>query len=247
MEEKQNSVKQLRLLIQQEQGTPLFSQALFLLPKSGKTEEASEFPMTDEQLLEGKCSVVLCVLTAPSIKWGKWSKNMKIIGEGNLVVEKTAGDYSCSLATGTVVLGGEDGVREGYFEVELTADSADKNMAFNVGMVKTGLDHETYQHNSNDAWYLSAYYGGLCGNGKDNADYQGKLKVGDRVGVLVDLDGGEGGDGGSVRFFVNGSEYGTGTLWHTVPHRHRVFRISCIVKLYIILHSNIVNYINLWR
>ena len=30
MEEKQNSVKQLRLLIQQEQGTPRFSQALFL-------------------------------------------------------------------------------------------------------------------------------------------------------------------------------------------------------------------------
>ena len=37
MEEKQNSVKQLRLLIQQEQGTPIFSQALFLLPKSGAT------------------------------------------------------------------------------------------------------------------------------------------------------------------------------------------------------------------
>ena len=26
------------------------------------------------------------------------------------------------------------------------------------------------------------------------------------MGVLVDLDGGEGGDGGSVRFFVNGLE-----------------------------------------
>ena len=37
-----------------------------------------------------------------------------------------------------------------------------------------------------------------------------KYKVGDRVGVFVDLDGGEGGDGGSVRFFVNGSEYGPG-------------------------------------
>ena len=77
MEEKQNSVKQLRLLIQQEQGTPLFSQALFLLPKSGKTEEASEFPMTDEQLLEGKCSVVLCVQTAPSIKWGNGQRALK--------------------------------------------------------------------------------------------------------------------------------------------------------------------------
>ena len=67
MEEKQNSVKQLRLLIQQEQGTPLFSQALFLLPKSGKTEEASEFPMTDEYLIEGSCSVVISV-QAPAIE-----------------------------------------------------------------------------------------------------------------------------------------------------------------------------------
>jgi len=48
------------------------------------------------------------------------------------------------------------------------------------------------------------------GNGKYSADAQGQLKVGDRVGVFVDLDGGEGGDGGSVRFFVNGSEYGPG-------------------------------------
>ena len=48
------------------------------------------------------------------------------------------------------------------------------------------------------------------GNGKRSDDKQGKLKVGGRVGVLVDLDGGEGGDGGSVRFFVNGSEYGPG-------------------------------------
>ena len=154
--------------------------------------------------------MVLCVQTAPSIKWGKWSKDMKIIGEGNLVVEKTA---TCEYrsATGTVVVGGEDGVREGYFEVELTADGGRSNMGgFKIGIVKTGLDHETRQITSNNVWYLSAYSGGLFGNGKHNDDEQGKLKVGDRVGVLVDLDGGEGGDGGSVRFFVNGSEYGPG-------------------------------------
>ena len=46
MEEKQNSVKQLKLLIQEEQGTPRFSQALFLLPKSGKacTEAQNMMP-----------------------------------------------------------------------------------------------------------------------------------------------------------------------------------------------------------
>ena len=63
---------------------------------------------------------------------------------------------------------------------------------------------------TNNAWYLYAGNGSLRGNGKSYDDKQGKLKIGDRVGVLVDLDGGEGGDGGSVRFFVNGSEYGPG-------------------------------------
>ena len=77
MEEKQNSVKQLKLLIQEEQGTPLSSQALFLLPKSGKTEEASEFPMTDEYLIEGSCSVVISV-QAPAIAWAKSGTGISI-------------------------------------------------------------------------------------------------------------------------------------------------------------------------
>ena len=123
--------------------------------------------MPDEQLLEGKCSVVLCVQTAPSIKWGKWSKNMKMIGEGSLVVEKTASG-TFRLATGTVVVGGEDGVREGYFEVALTADGANKNMhGIMVGIVKTGLDHEIGQSYSNNAWYLNAGNGSLSGNGAE--------------------------------------------------------------------------------
>ena len=101
-------------------------------------------------------------------------------------------------------------MREGYFEVELTADSKDEDMVFFVGIVNSGLDHDTTHCSSNNAWYLAADNGSLNGNGKEDDDIQGKIKIGDRVGVLVDLDGGEGGDGGSVRFFVNGSEYGPG-------------------------------------
>ena len=113
-----------------------------------------------------------------------------------------------------MVVGGEDGRRQGYFEVELTADAANRKMQLYVGIVKTGLDHDKHQQSSdNNAWFLGASYGSLYGNGtngKEDYDAQGKLNVGDRVGVLVDLDGGEGGYGGSVRFFVNGSEYGPG-------------------------------------
>ena len=87
-------MKQLKLLIQQEQGTPRFSQALFLLPKSGKTEDASEFPMTEEQSLEGLCTVLLCVQAA-SIEWAKVGKGITISGEeSRLVIKKTEHDYN---------------------------------------------------------------------------------------------------------------------------------------------------------
>ena len=101
-------------------------------------------------------------------------------------------------------------MREVCFTLQLAADAANGRMIFIVGVVKTGLDHETKHFDTNNAWYLYVYDGSLCGNGKFGDDAQDQLKAGDRVGVLVDLDGGEGGDGGSVRFFVNGSKYGPG-------------------------------------
>ena len=82
-------------------------------------------------------------------------------------------------------------MREGYFEVELTADYEGGDMGLMVGIVKnSGLDHETSHRYANNAWYLYAGSGSLYGNGKYSDDKQGVLKVGDRVGVLVDLDGG---------------------------------------------------------
>ena len=81
-----------------------------------------------------------------------------------------------------------------------------------VGMVKTGLDHETNHCTTNNAWYLFAYNGGLWGDGQCNQHEQGGLKIGDRVLVLVDLDGGHsrGRRWRLSSFFVNGSEYGSG-------------------------------------
>jgi hypothetical protein len=49
------------------------------------------------------------------------------------------------------------------------------------------------------------YYSG----GGGIVDHQGKLKVGDRVGVLVDLKKKEGRQGGSITFFVNGTKFGS--------------------------------------
>ena len=102
------------------------------MPKSGKTEEASEFPMTDEYLIEGSCSVVISV-QAPVIVWAKSGTGISITDE--LVIKNITGAWH--LATGSVQIGGEDGVREGYFEVELTADREAGDMMFMVGIVNS--------------------------------------------------------------------------------------------------------------
>ena len=88
--------------------------------------------MADESLIEGSCSVVISV-QAPVIVWAKSGTGISITDE--LVIKNVTIDWQ--LATGSVQIGGEDGVREGYFEVELTADSKEGYMAFLVGIVNT--------------------------------------------------------------------------------------------------------------
>jgi hypothetical protein len=83
----------------------------------------------------------------------------------------------------------------------------------NVGMYRPSLDHNSCtDHRQGDGWLLSVSSGGVyeCGGDRTSADKQGKLKVGDKVGVLVDLEEKEGRQGGSIQFFVNGANFGAG-------------------------------------
>ena len=79
---------------------------------------------------------------ASNSSWAKSGTGISITDEASrLVIEKEHnGDWHLA----TVEIGGGDGVREGYFEVELTAG----NMSILVGIVKnTGLNHDTYHSN----------------------------------------------------------------------------------------------------
>jgi hypothetical protein len=115
------------------------------------------------------------------------------------------------LVTANVEVGGADGVKSGYFEVELTQDTKDKSLNFQVGMFRPGLDHSSVvPYEPGDGWALIASSGGRCNYNGVGADRQGQLKVGDRVGVLVDLEEKEGRQGGSIQFFVNGAKFGSG-------------------------------------
>jgi hypothetical protein len=66
------------------------------------------------------------------------------------------------------------------------------------------LEYAVWRRGSTDGWFISAYNGSLCGNGKEGDGKSGAYKQGDRVGVLLDL------DNGSLRFFKNGVQHGPG-------------------------------------
>jgi hypothetical protein len=74
-----------------------------------------------------------------------------------------------------------------------------------VGAVRPGLDHDKGHFRGNaDAYYINGVNGSLWGNGKSHADPQGEFAMGDRIGVLLDL------DAGWVRFYRNGKRCGPG-------------------------------------
>ena len=60
LEEQQNSVSHLKTAIQEQQGTPMFSQQLFLLGKSA--DDARGEPLGEEETVTS-CSMAMCVLT----------------------------------------------------------------------------------------------------------------------------------------------------------------------------------------
>jgi len=56
-----NKTQDLKRAIQDQEGTAVMSQQLFLLSKSGEKEDASETPLKNEEVIHGPCSVALLV------------------------------------------------------------------------------------------------------------------------------------------------------------------------------------------
>ena len=125
---------------------------------------------------------------------------MSLSADGLVATQHTPGSH-------TLVTGGST-MTEGchYWEVELTASGDPSgSCACLLGVVRPGLDHLGSSHaGTSNAWYIAAVGGGLFGNGKAYADKQGRFEVGDRIGMLLDL------DAGWLRFYRNGRRCGPG-------------------------------------
>jgi hypothetical protein len=93
-----------------------------------------------------------------------------------------------------------------YWEVELLNVDNARPTSVCVGVCRPSLNPNGDYANSEcqDAWFISVLDGTLWGNGKCDADAAGVYNIGDRVGVLLDL------NDGSLRFFKNGVQHGPG-------------------------------------
>ena len=138
--------------------------------------------------------------------WKTCGSGMALSEEG-LVATVTV-TKSFQLVTGVLqykLATGDEPMTEGrhYWEVEITK-WVDVDGSCMVGAVRPGLDHDEGHYNTNDAYFIDACDGSLCGNGKQDADKQGAFAVGDRVGVLLDL------DAGWLRYYRNNKRCGPG-------------------------------------
>jgi hypothetical protein len=115
------------------------------------------------------------------------------------VATHTDSSDSLSLTTsGTEITEGKH-----YWEVQLLSKDV---VGIMFGISRPNLDPtgHYWRTGCTEGWFISAYNGSLCGNGKEGDDPAGGYKQGDRVGVLLDL------DNGFLRFFKNGVQHGPG-------------------------------------
>jgi hypothetical protein len=129
-------------------------------------------------------------------RWDACGSGMALSEDGLVATQNTFGWH--------LVTGGSP-MTEGrhYWEVEYTSANASQ-IAFLVGAVRPGLDHDKSHMHGNDAYFIYGANGALFGNGKHSADPQGRFATGDRIGVLLDL------DAGWMRIYRNGERCGPG-------------------------------------
>ena len=94
------------------------------------------------------------------VKWTKWDDSIILEGQRELTSKNCSDEFQ--LVTTNVEVGGADGPKSGYFEVELTEDSSEvDDMDFEVGMYRPGLDHsDCTDYRSGDGFILCAASGG---------------------------------------------------------------------------------------
>jgi hypothetical protein len=197
------SVGEAKAEIARSQGTVKARQELYKVAERAdglavREDDAEPELLDDESMELGDDEIVaMAVKELPPLVWRTFPAGTVTMSDGGSVA--TQASYRNSLTTTEIEL------TEGkhYWEVELLSEDVNDIL---IGISRPNLDPlgEYHKRGCNDAWSISASSGSLYGNGKEYDDDAGDYKQGDRVGVLLDL------DNGSLRFFKNGVQHGSG-------------------------------------
>jgi hypothetical protein len=206
------------------QGTAAAQQDLYRVAERAdglavREDDAEPEPLDDESMeLEDGDVVAMAVKETPLL-WRTFAEGRVTVSEGGAVAtQHSIDDEMLLITTGTELTEGRH-----YWEVELLSENMNNSL---VGISRPNLDPtgEYFFRQCTDGWFIYGYNGALCGHGKScYNDGAGAYKLGDRVGVLLDL------ENGSLRFFKNGAQHGpgfpagsvTGPVVHAVQMRNK--------------------------
>jgi hypothetical protein len=218
------TVGETKAAIARLQGTAEACQELYKVAERAdglavREDDAEPELLEDGSTVLGDGDMVAMAVKESPLLWRTFDEDRVTLSEGGAVATHTLEDEEISLTTSGIEL------TEGkhYWEVELLSEEFGNTF---VGISRPNLDPTGIYYQSDDAWFMYPQDGSLWGNGKQQNDRAGVYEQGDRVGVLLDL------DDGSLRFFKNGVQHGsgypagsvTGPVVHAVQMYGRVTR-----------------------
>eukprot|EP00935_MAST-01C_sp_MAST-1C-sp1_P001320 g1320.t1 len=185
--------------IERDEGTKPRSQLLCRVQVSSDGSNVREFDQEPEELKEDGMAleegdvIAMGVMPEP-VQWRTFPADRVAVSEEGKLATRTANGVAL-VTTGEELTEGRH-----YWELELIG-----SIDTTLGVCKPGLDPKDYHFSTDSMWSMYAADGTLWGNGKRHSDRAGPgFDQGDRMGILLDL------DGGSLRFFKNGAEHGPG-------------------------------------
>jgi hypothetical protein len=213
------SVGEAKSEIARLQGTSEDRQQLYKVATRGdgsavREDDAEPEPLEDDTKELADEEIVTMAVKEEALMWRTYAKDHVTLSEDQTVASTTQrhdtnpeshrlGDEGDS-ATWLLVTSGL-ALTEGkhFWEVELLSE--DMGGIF-LGVTRPNLNPIGFYgtKDCNNAWLIYAYGGDLCGNGLYGDDEAGGYELGDRLGMLLDL------NDGFLRFFKNGVPHGPG-------------------------------------
>ena len=219
-------VQKLKEAIQQKEGIAWHQQSLFLLEKNKSSQSSGNksgvLPLQDRAVVGKSCSLAMFVKVP--FRWDGASPLVSSCVPAQVVLNDTkeiaskskmadVGFENCLVATPAMRGAGELHTLSVRLMLNPTYHRPSSSASVLMGIVRDGAAHDedhserdvdngiAFKHNG---FLIDAADGGLCGNGRCNADPAGRFGAGSMLTMRLDL------HVGTLKFWVDGKRHGPG-------------------------------------